>query len=85
MRFQVAADLKLDHFSHILELREHVIIEVQELLVGFLFAVLQACIGVIVVPSALLHPKRCKHAISESARSCFTVEWTISSIFLHYS
>lgn len=65
MRFQVAADLKLDHFSHVLELREHVVIKVQELLVGFLFAVLQACIRVIVVPSALLHPKRCKHAFNK--------------------
>ena len=40
------AHLKLDHFSHVLELREHVVIKVQELLVGFLFAVLQACIRV---------------------------------------
>ena len=59
------AHLKLDHFSHVLELREHVVIKVQELLVGFLFAVLQACIRVIVVPSALLHPKRCKHAFNK--------------------
>lgn len=58
------AHLELDHFPHILELGEHVIIEVHELLVG-LFAVLQACVGVIVVPSALLHPKRHKHAFNK--------------------
>lgn len=65
MRFQVAADLELDHFAHVLELREHVVVEVQELLVGFLLAVLQACVGVVVVPSALLHSKCRKHAFNK--------------------
>lgn len=65
MRFQVAADLELYHLPHVLELGEHVVIEVQELLVGFLFAVLQTCVGVIVVPSALLHPKCRKHAFNK--------------------
>ena len=59
------AHLELDHFSHVLELGEHVVIEVQELLVSFLFAVLQTCVGVIVVPSALLHPKCHKHAFNK--------------------
>lgn len=62
MRFHVAADLELDHLPHVPELREHVLVEVQELLVGLLLAVLQAGVRVIVVPSALLHSKRCKHA-----------------------
>lgn len=65
MRFQVAADLELDHLPHVLELREHVLVEVQELLVGLLFAVLQAGVGVIVIPSALLHSKRSEHASNE--------------------
>lgn len=58
----VHAHLELDHLPHILELREHVLIEVQELLVGLLFTVLQAGVRVIVIPSALLHSKCCKHA-----------------------
>lgn len=61
MRFQIAADLELDHLPHVSELREHILIEIQELLVGLLLAVLQAGVGVIVVPSALLHSKRGKH------------------------
>lgn len=65
MRFQVAADLELDHLPHVLELGKHVIIEVQELLVGFLFTVLEAGIRVIVIPSALLHPKCCEHAFNK--------------------
>uniref|UniRef100_A0A8C6RN62 COMM domain-containing protein 1 n=1 Tax=Nannospalax galili TaxID=1026970 RepID=A0A8C6RN62_NANGA len=32
MKFQVAADLELDHFTHVLELGQHVVVEVQELL-----------------------------------------------------
>lgn len=65
MRFQVAADLELNHSAHILEFREHIIIEVKELLVGFFLTVLEACIGVVVVPSALLHSKCCKHAFDQ--------------------
>lgn len=61
MRFQIAADLELDHLPHVSELGEHILIEVQELLVGLLFAVLQAGVGVIVIPPALLHPERGEH------------------------
>lgn len=67
MRFQVAADLELDHLPHVLELGEHVLVKVQELLVSLLFAVLQAGVGVIVIPSALLHSKRCKHASNKKS------------------
>lgn len=61
----VHAHLELDHLPHVPELGEHVLIEVQELLVGLLLAVLQAGVGVIVIPSALLHPECCKHASDE--------------------
>ena len=64
-RHTVHAYLELDHLPHVLELGEHVLIEVQELLVGLLFAVLQAGVGVIVIPSALLHSKCCEHASNE--------------------
>lgn len=61
MRLIVATDLELNNLPHILKLREHVLIELEELLVGFLVTVLETRIGVVVVPPALLHAESDEH------------------------
>lgn len=61
VRFKVAAHLELQHPPCVLELWQSVFIEIQELLVHFLLAVLKTGISVVVIPSALLHPECHKH------------------------
>lgn len=55
------AYLELNHLPHVLKFGEHILIELQELLVGLLITVLQTGIRVIVVPPALLHAKGDEH------------------------
>lgn len=61
----VATDLELNNLPHVLKLREHVLIELQELLVGLLVTVLETCICVIVISPALLHAKSDEHPSDE--------------------
>lgn len=65
VRLIVATDLELNHLPHILKFGEHILIELQELLVGLLITVLQTGICVIVIPPALLHAKRDEHPSHE--------------------
>lgn len=60
-KLHLDAYLELNHLPHILKFREHILIELQELLVGLLITVLQTGICVIVVPPALLHAKGDEH------------------------
>lgn len=59
------AYLELNNLSHILKLREHVFVELQELLVGLLITVLKTCVRVIVISPALLHAKSNEHPSDE--------------------
>lgn len=61
----VATDLELNNLPHVLKLGEHVLIELQELLVGLLVTVLETCICVIVISPALLHAKSDEHPSDE--------------------
>lgn len=74
MRLIVAADLELNNLPHILKLREHILVELQELLVGLLVTVLETCIGVVVIPSTLLHAKSNEHP---SDKQCLTGRWIV--------
>lgn len=57
--------LELNNLSHILKLREHVFVELQELLVGLLITVLKTCVCVVVISPALLHAKSNEHPSDE--------------------
>lgn len=59
------AYLELNHLPHILKFGEHILIELQELLVGLLVTVLETGICVIVVSPALLHAKSDEHPSHE--------------------
>lgn len=65
MRLIVATDLELNNLPHILKLREHVLVELQELLVGLLITVLKTRVRVIVISPALLHAKSNEHPTDE--------------------
>lgn len=65
MRLIVATDLELNNLPHILKLREHVLVELQELLVGLLVTVLKTRVRVIVISPALLHAKSNEHPTDE--------------------
>lgn len=68
------AYLELNNLPHILKLREHVLVELQELLVGLLVTVLETCIGVVVIPSTLLHAKSNEHP---SDKQRLTGRWIV--------
>lgn len=65
VRLIVATDLELHNLPHILKLGEHVLIELQELLVGLLVTILEARVCVIVISPALLHAKSNEHPSNE--------------------
>lgn len=61
MRLIVTTDLELNNLPHVLKLREHVLVELQELLVSLFVTVLKTRVCVIVIPPALLHAKSNEH------------------------
>ena len=59
------AYLELNHLPHVLKLGEHVLVELQELLVGLFVTVLETRVCVIVISPALLHAKSNEHPSDE--------------------